>query len=208
MVHLTIVLDDDRVVAADVRYDPCTACCWQPWCILLKHSASAFWPELDKLRPATHFVWQVDGAETVSTLKAILEAETGIAAADQLLSFTGKGLADRRAAAACSRPGSFHVLVPAVLHVHSCWKSGAWGPLHDRSYPAAHSATLSGSSVKDGDLLMLSREDGAAEGAPPQSHPMAVDQQGNVLNPQVCDIELLLMLKMMHHRLFACKMPA
>jgi phage tail protein X len=37
---------------------------------------------------------QVDGSETVSTLKAILEAETGIAAAEQLLSLTGKGLAD------------------------------------------------------------------------------------------------------------------
>lgn len=37
---------------------------------------------------------QVDGGETVSTLKAILEAETGIPAAEQLLSFTGKGLAD------------------------------------------------------------------------------------------------------------------
>jgi hypothetical protein len=37
---------------------------------------------------------QVDGSETVSTLKAILEADTGIAAAEQLLSLTGKGLAD------------------------------------------------------------------------------------------------------------------
>ena len=47
------------------------------------------------------------------------------------------------------------------------------------------SATLTGSSIKEGDLLMLARKGGAAEGAPPQSHPMAVDREGNPLNPQV-----------------------
>jgi hypothetical protein len=46
-------------------------------------------------------------------------------------------------------------------------------------------ATLTGSSIKEGDLLMLARKGGAAEGAPPQSHPMAVDREGNPLNPQV-----------------------
>lgn len=51
------------------------------------------------------------------------------------------------------------------------------------------SATLSGSSVKEGDLLMLARIGGGGGAdpggaAPPQSHPMAVDGEGNVLNPQ------------------------
>lgn len=47
------------------------------------------------------------------------------------------------------------------------------------------SATLTGSSLKEGDLLMLARKGGAAEGAPPQSHPMAMDREGNPLNTQV-----------------------
>lgn len=44
--------------------------------------------------------------------------------------------------------------------------------------------------MKEGDLLMLARIGGGGGGtdpggaAPPQSHPMAVDGEGNVLNPQ------------------------
>ncbi len=38
---------------------------------------------------------QVDGGEPVSTLKAILEAETGIPAGQQLLAFNAKALAAR-----------------------------------------------------------------------------------------------------------------
>lgn len=51
-------------------------------------------------------------------------------------------------------------------------------------------ATLTGSSIKEGDLLMLARKGGAAEGAPPQSHPMAMDREGKPLNPQVHSFRL------------------
>lgn len=87
--HLTIVLDDDRVVTVEARSLAVPIILTLPASQVLQ-----FYVQMSSRHlPLT----QVDGGETVLTLKAILEAETSVPAGQQLLSFAGKGLADRSA---------------------------------------------------------------------------------------------------------------
>ncbi len=101
--QLTVTADDDKLISVDVRTGP-------PLDLRLSRLTS-----LRCIRSAPHqlaeasgtsqaatsfacpllCVLQMDGEDTVSTLKAILEAETGVASSAQRLQAAGKELADR-----------------------------------------------------------------------------------------------------------------
>lgn len=110
--QLTVTSDDDMVFSVDVRaslhhvlYLPALLHCH---CDLTSCTTMGNPPQ----PPHTHRVWprivarlsvqsaaslQVEASEIVSTVKAILEAETGISASQQRLLFNGALLKDRSA---------------------------------------------------------------------------------------------------------------